>query len=67
MKLFIYKIIYYKVNFEKGWTYRRVECADLYILEAYHTAMAATGWERITDPVCGLFKVHYWCRKPYKK
>jgi len=67
MKLFFYKIFYYNITFEKGWTYRRVACDDLDLLDAYHMAMTDIGWKRVTDPVCGLFKVHYWCRKPLKK
>jgi len=56
--------LWYGVEFETGYTYRRIKHSTLATLTAHHYVLIGDGWERFTDVGAGLLRYWCWYRKP---
>jgi len=62
IKIWLYSL-WYGMEFEKGYTYKKVSSRGLDVLEAYHCLLTAQGWMRITDVNGDFNRAWVWYRK----
>ena len=63
LKFLFYKLYFFRISFDKKYTYKRLSSSDLRILSTFDMFARRDGYERISDLEGGLFEANVWYRK----